>query len=208
MKFLNSDCKENNVLDINYSLKTYTKYLIGLQAQKIIGFDINFTLDKFKRDSFTLFQFFRFTNNDSFVRYEQLLDVISVDKLDKQNRFQIAYNLVSITRIKRFIVRIALAISSITAYSLSSIYASAIWLERECWDLMGLPFLNHPDLRRILTNYGFEGHPLRKDFPAIGFYQVRYDEFEKTVVEEPITLTQEFRYFDFLSPWEKNNNLK
>jgi NADH-quinone oxidoreductase subunit C len=86
--------------------------------------------------------------------------------------------------------------------SVSGVFSSAIWLEREAWDMFGIFFANHPDLRRILTDYGFEGHPLRKDFPLTGFKEVRYDEEQKRVVYEPVKLTQEFRRFDFMSPWE------
>jgi NADH:ubiquinone oxidoreductase subunit C len=101
-------------------------------------------------------------------------------------------------------IRIKTCIDEITPItSVTELYSSAGWWEREVWDMFGIFFSNHPDLRRILTDYGFQGHPLRKDFPLTGFVEVRYDDSEKRVINEPVEITQEFRYFDFSSPWEQ-----
>ena len=124
-----------------------------------------------------------------------------MDFPSKTQRFEIVYNLLSIQHNSR--IRIKTLVDEITPVdSLVEIYNSANWWERETWDMFGIFFSNHPDLRRILTDYGFEGHPLRKDFPLSGFVEVRYDDSEKRVITEPIEMTQEFRYFDFSSPWE------
>jgi NADH-quinone oxidoreductase subunit C len=138
--------------------------------------------------------------SDSMLRATQLLDVVGIDRPLLQRRFQLVHYLLSPEMELRIAIRTAL-LKDEPVDSLAGTYLSAPWLERECWDLLGIPFTDHPDLRRILTNYGFEGYPLRKDFPLSGYCQVRYDEDAKAVVEEPVALTQEFRYFDFLSPW-------
>ena len=142
----------------------------------------------------------------SFLKYHigyqyTLLSCISgVDLLDKKYRFSVVYDLLSITYSKR--IRIKIFLDEVTfATSVVSVFINANWWEREVWDLFGIYFDQHPDLRRILTDYGFEGHPLRKDFPLSGYVEVRYDENKKRVVLEPIELTQEFRSFTFETPW-------
>jgi NADH-quinone oxidoreductase subunit C len=113
----------------------------------------------------------------------------------------VIYNLLSVSKNQRVRVSVAVGISE-TIESVSTIWPSATWWEREAWDLFGIVFTNQPDLRRILTDYGFEGHPMRKDFPLTGYVECRYDEERKAVVYEPVRLTQDWRTFDFLSPWE------
>lgn len=132
---------------------------------------------------------------------KQLLDIFVTDYPNRKNRFEINYLLVSIKHNLRVIIRINV---QETAYlpSVSNIFKSANWLEREVWDMFGIYFYNHPDLRRILTDYGFFGYPLRKDFPLTGYLEVRYDDDEKRVVLEPLEIMQEFRYFDFKQPWK------
>jgi len=133
--------------------------------------------------------------------FEQLMDVTAVDYPQREKRFEVVYNLLSLKHNRR--VRLKLATDEDTAVpSISTVYSAANWFEREVWDLYGVFFTDHPDLRRILTDYGFEGHPLRKDFPLTGYVEVRYDEEMKRVVYEPVQLKQEFRGFDFESPWE------
>jgi len=146
-------------------------------------------------------------SNDSMLRFAQLLDVVAVDRPLALYRFEIIHHFLSPELEVRLLLRNKLRKDE-SIGSLTSIYHSASWLERECWDLFGIPFTDHPDLRRILTNYGFDGHPLRKDFPLTGYRQVRYDEDQKSVIEEPVSLTQEFRYFDFLSPWAPSDPFK
>jgi len=142
-----------------------------------------------------------FLRDDQNCHFKQLVDITGVDYPEREERFEVVYHLLSTKQNQR--VRIKLPAGEETPVdSVTGVYNAAGWFEREVWDLYGVFFANHPDLRRILTDYGFEGHPLRKDFPLTGFVEVRYDEDEKRVVYEPVKLTQEFRHFDFMSPWE------
>ncbi len=142
-----------------------------------------------------------FLRDDINCRFQQLMDVCGVDYPERENRFEVVYNLLSLTHNMR--VRVKVETNEETPVpSVSGVFSSAGWWEREAWDLFGIYFSEHPDLRRIMTDYGFDGHPLRKDFPLTGYVEVRYDDEQKRVVYEPVKLTQEFRTFDFLSPWE------
>ncbi len=133
--------------------------------------------------------------------FEELVDVCGVDYPARLPRFDVVYHLLSLAHNQR--CRVKLATDEDTPVpSVISVYASAGWFERETWDMYGVLFADHDDLRRLLTDYGFEGHPLRKDFPLTGFVEMRYDEAEKRVVYEPVQLRQDWRSFDFLSPWE------
>ncbi len=133
--------------------------------------------------------------------FEQLMDVCGVDWPERAERFDVVYNLLSVSLNHRLRVIVTTDAETPVA-SVYQIWPAATWWEREAWDLYGIAFSGQPDLRRILTDYGFEGHPLRKDFPLTGYIEVRYDEDRKAVVYEPVRLTQDFRNFDFLSPWE------
>jgi NADH-quinone oxidoreductase subunit C len=142
-----------------------------------------------------------FLKDDSNCQFQQLIDICGVDYPEREERFEVVYNLLSVTQNQR--VRLKVATDEATPVpSATGVYKSAGWFERETWDLYGVFFSDHPDLRRILTDYGFQGHPMRKDFPLTGYVEVRYDEEQKRVVYEPVKLPQEFRSFDFLSPWE------
>jgi len=133
--------------------------------------------------------------------FQQLLDLCGVDFPDREERFEVVYHLLSMTRNAR--VRVKLTTDEVQPVpSVVGVFPCADWFEREAFDMYGILFSGHPDLRRLLTDYGFQGHPLRKDFPMTGYVEVRYDEEQKRVVYEPVKLTQEFRNFDFLSPWE------
>jgi len=135
------------------------------------------------------------------LRFEQLMDLCGVDHPERGERFEVVYNLLSLTYNRR--VRLVVSTDEATPVpSVVGLWPCATWYEREAWDLYGIVFEGQPDLRRLLTDYGFEGHPLRKDFPLTGHVEVRYDETRKQVVYEPVALTQDFRNFDFLSPWE------
>jgi NADH dehydrogenase (ubiquinone) Fe-S protein 3 len=135
-------------------------------------------------------------------RFKQLSDITAVDFIEKEKRFEIIYMLISVRFNIRLIVK--LCVDELTSVpSISKIFSSAGWAERETWDMFGIFFTGNLDLRRILTDYGFEGYPLRKDFPLSGYVEVRYDLAKKRVVCEPLEMTQEFRLFDFTSPWEK-----
>jgi NADH-quinone oxidoreductase subunit C len=138
--------------------------------------------------------------------FEQVMDIAGVDWPQRTDRFDVVYNLLSVTRNHR--LRVVVTTDGVAAVpSVHGVWPVATWWEREAWDLFGIAFSNQPDLRRILTDYGFEGHPLRKDFPLTGHVEVRYDEARKSVVHEPVRLVQDFRNFDFLSPWEAMTTL-
>ena len=142
-----------------------------------------------------------FLRDDQNCQFKVLVDLTAVDFPDRDARFDVVYNLLSAKHNQRIRVKVATD-EDAPVPSVTGVFNSAIWLEREAWDMYGIFFSDHPDLRRILTDYGFEGHPLRKDFPLTGYVEVRYDEDQKRVVYEPVELTQEFRSFDFMSPWE------
>ena len=137
-------------------------------------------------------------------RFHQLIDVCGADYPRRTRRFDVVYHLLSLTQNIRLRVKVQTD-EIVTVPSIRTVYPNADWYEREAFDMYGILFSNHPDLRRLLTDYGFEGYPLRKDFPMTGHVEVRYDEEQKRVVYEPVKLTQEFRRFDFLSPWEGAN---
>ncbi|MFP6688094.1 MAG: NADH-quinone oxidoreductase chain 5 [Alphaproteobacteria bacterium MarineAlpha10_Bin2] len=143
----------------------------------------------------------KFLRDDSACHFEMLIDICGVDYPEREPRFDMVYHLLSISNNMR--IRVKAGVEEEAAVpSVSGLYSTAGWFEREVWDLLGIYITNHPDLRRLLTDYGFEGHPLRKDFPLTGYVELRYDDEQKRVVYEPVKLTQEFRSFDFMSPWE------
>jgi NADH-quinone oxidoreductase subunit C len=142
-----------------------------------------------------------FLRDDPKCRFTMLCDICGVDRPDRAPRFDVVYNLLSISLNQRIRLKVETDEEN-PVLSVTGLFSSAGWWEREAWDLFGIYFDGNPDLRRILTDYGFDGHPLRKDFPLTGYVELRYDEDQKRVVYEPVRLTQEFRSFDFLSPWE------
>ena len=148
-----------------------------------------------------------FLKTDSKCKFRQLIDILAVDFPGEEDRFKIYYLLLSHENNIRIKIVSQIQIDS-KVPSITKIYPSANWMEREVFDMYGIKFKNHPDLRRILTDYGFKGHPLRKDFPLTGFNEVRYSEKEKKVVYEPVKLEQNYRNFDFESPWEGTKYLK
>ena len=139
--------------------------------------------------------------DDPILQFRQLSDLTAVDYPDQVDRFEIIYQMLSIALNARLRIITTVADGAIVPSAIE-LFASANWAEREVWDMFGIFFSGHPDLRRLLTDYGFEGHPLRKDFPLTGYVEVRYNDTERRVVYEPVKLTQEYRDFDFLSPWE------
>ena len=148
-----------------------------------------------------------FLKTDSKCKFRQLIDILAVDFPGEEDRFKIYYLLLSHENNIRIKIVSQIQIDS-KVPSITKIYPSANWMEREVFDMYGIKFKNHPDLRRILTDYGFKGHPLRKDFPLTGFNEVRYSEKEKKVIYEPVKLEQNYRNFDFESPWEGTNYIK
>jgi NADH-quinone oxidoreductase subunit C len=152
-------------------------------------------------------RFMTFLLNDANCDFKQLVDICGADYPEHDERFEVVYNLLSLKH--NFRIRVKVRTDENTPVdSVSTVYSAANWFEREVWDMYGIYFNDHPDLRRILTDYGFEGHPLRKDFPLTGFVELRYDETQKRVVYEPVKLTQDFRNFDFVSPWEGMTNVQ
>jgi NADH-quinone oxidoreductase subunit C len=139
--------------------------------------------------------------DDERCQYWSIIDVTAVDWPSREKRFDVVYHFLSPRHNRRVRVKAEVG-ESATVHSIMDVFPGATWFEREAYDLYGVPFTGHPDMRRLLTDYGFEGHPLRKDFPLTGFVEVRYDDEQKRVVYDTVRLAQEFRNFDFLSPWE------
>jgi NADH/F420H2 dehydrogenase subunit C len=142
-----------------------------------------------------------FLKLSSVLQYKQLLDVWGTDYPARLLRFELLYNLLSVCFGARLYIKTRVGINEVI-FSAVTVFSSAGWLEREVWDMYGIFFFGHPDLRRILTDYGFEGFPLRRDFPLTGYNEVRYDDIIKKIVSEPVEVAQEFRYFDFVTPWD------
>ena len=186
---------------MNPALQDLGEYITGTFPDKIVERELR--LDELtvtiRRDD--ILKVLQILRDDANCQFKQLVDVCGVDYPEKETRFAVVYNLLSLTHNLR--IRIKIWTDEDTPVpSACELFSSANWWEREVWDLYGIYFSGHPDLRRILTDYGFEGHPLRKDFPLTGYVEMRYDNEQKRVVYEPVKLTQEFRTFDFLSPWE------
>ena len=147
-----------------------------------------------------------FLRDDPRCRFQVMIDLCGVDYPDRPERFEVVYNLLSLKLNQRIRVKVTAGEEDLVP-SITGVHSAAGWFEREAWDLYGIFFSDHPDLRRILTDYGFEGHPLRKDFPLTGYVELRYDEEQKRVVYDKVKLKQEFRSFDFVSPWEGMNEI-
>ncbi len=145
--------------------------------------------------------FVEFLRSDGTARFTTLVDITAVDHPERERRFDMVYHFLSMWQNQRIRVKSAIREDAVVP-SIVDIFPAANWFEREVFDMYGILFSGHPDLRRILTDYGFRGHPLRKDFPTTGYTEVRYDEVQKRVVYEPVNLVQEYRMFDFMSPWE------
>jgi NADH-quinone oxidoreductase subunit C len=145
--------------------------------------------------------FVEFLKTDASCRFSSLVDITAVDYPGRAKRFDVVYHFLSMYRNQRIRLRVQIREEDMLP-SIITVHPSANWFEREVFDMFGILFSGHPDLRRILTDYGFRGYPLRKDFPTTGYTEVRYDEVQKRVVYEPVNLVQEYRQFDFMSPWE------
>jgi len=149
----------------------------------------------------SLTAFVDFLLHDKTCRFSTLVDITAVDYPQRDERFEVVYHFLSMYQNHRIRVKVSVREDEMVP-SITDIHRSANWFEREIFDMFGILFSGHPDLRRLLTDYGFRGHPLRKDFPTTGYTEVRYDEVQKRVVYEPVKLVQEYRQFDFMSPWE------
>jgi NADH-quinone oxidoreductase subunit C len=183
------------------TLKDLAEYIVAQRGASVVEWHITFgelTVVVALND---IVPFTRFLRDDARLAFVNFTDICGVDWPSREKRFDVVYHLLS----PRQNVRIRLKVMTDEATpvpSITVVYPGADWFEREAYDFYGIRFTGHPDLRRILTDYGFEGHPLRKDFPLTGFVEVRYDDERKRVVYEPVKLAQQFRDFDFLSPWE------
>ncbi|PLS22119.1 NADH-quinone oxidoreductase subunit C [Neptunicoccus cionae] len=151
--------------------------------------------------SASLPDFVEYIKTESNARFSTLVDITAVDYPGRDKRFEVVYHFLSMYTNQRIRVKAAVHVDEVVP-SITSVHPSADWFEREVFDMYGIMFSGHPDLRRLLTDYGFRGYPLRKDFPTTGYTELRYDEVEKRVVYEPVSLVQEYRQFDFMSPWE------
>lgn len=177
--------KESNINVVLYDNEKYLGIIVNNKSDIV-------SIIKFLKDNEKLF-------------FNQLIDITAIDYPARELRFEIVYLLISLKLNQRILIKTSINEND-NIESISSIHKNANWYERECYDLFGIKFLNHPDLRRIMTDYNFEGHPLRKDFPLTGHNEVRYDDSEKKVIYEKVKLSQEYRNFDYSSPWEGLEN--
>ena len=192
---------------INQNLNKVEKLINSELSNKISGSEIKFGELLFKTSVNEITEVIKFLKLDNRFKFRQLIDIAAIDFPNDEKRFELVYLLLSIENNVRLKISIKLETNE-KIPSIVKIFPSANWMEREIFDMYGIKFLNHPDLRRILTDYNFKGHPLRKDFPLTGFNEVRYSEKEKKVIYEPVKLEQNYRNFDFSSPWEGTRYLK
>ncbi len=183
------------------ALKELGDYIAQKLGEQVLGHAIRYGELTVQVQPQAILDVVRFLRDDAQCRFVSIVDICGADYPERDQRFEVVYHFLSPYKNKR--IRLKVATDDVTPVpSITSDFPGADWYEREAYDLYGILFTGHPDLRRLLTDYGFEGHPLRKDFPLSGFVQVRYDEERKRVVNEPVRLAQEFRSFDYLSPWE------
>lgn len=214
MKLFNS-----HLIYIENLLRNFTKFILKVQI-----FDLslqNFSIIDLKNfllyENFNRFELYIYVKKEGLIsiltylknhtnlQFTTLIDLTCIDNIEKKNRFCLVYNLLSYKF--NFRIKVCVEISEMeTVPSIVNLYNASNWLEREVWDMFGIFFSNHPDLRRILTDYGFSGFPLRKDFPLTGYLEVRYNDEKKRIVYENLELAQEFRFFNFISPWEQISN--
>jgi NADH-quinone oxidoreductase subunit C len=177
------------------------KTIAGALASSVTSYSVAFHELNVAAQASDIITVMRFLRDDPRCQFWSLIDVTAIDWPGREQRFEVVYHLLSPKQNVR--IRVKVETDEVTPVaSIIEVFPGADWFERETYDLYGVVFSGHPDMRRILTDYGFEGHPLRKDFPLTGFVEVRYDDLLKRVVYEPVRLSQEFRNFDFLSPWE------
>ena len=192
---------------MTYSLKDLEKLINSELSSKLKSSKIENNELLIETEENELFDVVQFLKSNEKCKFRQLIDIVGVDYPENENRFELIYLFLSHEHNLRIKLLIKVQINQ-TIVSLTKIFPSANWMEREVFDMYGVKFKNHPDLRRILTDYGFKGHPLRKDFPLTGFNEVRYSEKEKKVIYEPVKLEQNYRNFDFESPWEGTSYIK
>lgn len=187
-------------------LSTLHDYLKNILGKDLVDSSIHYDELEIVVDLQKIVKVLSFLKSDQKCLFVQMIDLCGVDHLTRSPRFDVVYHLLSLKHNMR--IRVIVHVDDGDSVpSIVGVYSAAGWFEREAWDLYGIPFSGNPDMRRILTDYGFEGHPLRKDFPLTGFQEVRYDETLKRVVYDPVHLLQEFRNFDYTSPWDGMNHL-
>ena len=182
-------------------LAELAEHIASRQPQHVLSWKVEFGELTIEAVRSSIVPFLEFLKADPNCRFSTLVDITAVDYPDREARFDVVYHLLSMYQNQRVRVKVAVREDELVP-SAVTVHAGANWPEREVFDMFGILFSGHPDLRRILTDYGFRGFPLRKDFPTTGYTQVRYDEEQKRVVYEPVNLVQEYRQFDFMSPWE------
>ena len=182
-------------------LEALAEHIAAARPDQVLGTEIAFDELNVTATLAGLLDLIEFLRNDQTCAFSTLIDITAIDHPARVQRFDIVYHLLSMYRNQRIRVKVAVREDELVP-SLTGIFPGANWYEREVFDLFGVLFSGHPDLRRILTDYGFQGYPLRKDFPTTGYVEVRWNDDEKRVVYEPVKLVQEYRQFDFLSPWE------
>ncbi len=183
------------------AMRDLGEMIAAAQADAVLGFDVTLGELTLSATVGGLRDLVVHLRDNSACAFTTLIDLTAVDYPDRDDRFDLVYHFLSMPQNQRVRVKLAVAEDEIVP-SITGLHPSADWYEREVFDMYGVMFSGHPDLRRILTDYGFRGHPLRKDFPTTGYTEVRYDETTKRVVYEPVSLVQEYRRFDFMSPWE------
>lgn len=183
------------------ALKELGTYIEAKRPDCVLSWDVSFGELNVDVTPSNIEGFVEFLRADQNCRFSTLVDITAVDYPERAKRFDVVYHFLSMYRNHRIRLRVAVREDELVP-SIIDVHPSANWFEREIFDMFGIIFSGHPDLRRLLTDYGFRGHPLRKDFPTTGYVEVRYSEAEKRVVYEPVKLVQEYRQFDFMSPWE------
>ncbi len=183
------------------ALKELGGYIEAKRPDCVIGWDVTFGELNVDVAPSNIAGLVEFLKNDPTCKFNSLVDITAVDYPARSKRFDVVYHFLSMYQNHRIRLRVSIREEDMVP-SIVDVHPSANWFEREVFDMFGILFTGHPDLRRILTDYGFRGYPLRKDFPTTGYTEVRYDEEQKRVVYEPVSLVQEYRQFDFMSPWE------
>lgn len=186
---------------MDFDLQELSEYISSAMPEIVLDNSVQLGELELTIERSAIIKVLTFLRDDANCQFKQLVDICGVDYPEKEFRFCIVYNLLSMVHNRRIRIKVWTNEDEPVGTAVP-VFSAANWFEREVWDLYGVYFSEHPDLRRILTDYGFEGHPLRKDFPLTGYVELRYDDEQKRVVYEPVKLSQDFRTFDFLSPWE------
>ena len=186
------------------ALQELGAHIEARRSESVVGWDVSFGELTVQITMNGLVDTVDFLKSDAVCKFSTLVDITAVDYPGRESRFDVVYHFLSMYTNQRIRLRVVADEGQLVP-SLVDIHPSANWFEREVFDMFGIVFSGHPDMRRLLTDYGFQGYPLRKDFPTTGYTEVRYDEEQKKVIYEPVSLVQEYRQFDFMSPWEGAN---